>query len=280
MRQFLLTLGISGLAVATLVAASPLALAAASDWQDLGGGKARLIAAKDPVSGALDGVIEVRLDDGWKTYWRSPGSSGIAPEFDFSASRGSFVDHVNFPVPQHISAGEDRFYGYRGTVLFTFSGMAEMPDNELSLDMLIGVCEEICIPASAHLAIRADALDRSDPLAGRLVTMARSFLPEPADDRLKAVSAHRADDRIVVEIEGEVPEGETVAGIVWQAGGWNSDPVPAERQGDGSYRLSVPLHGNDTGGDMPPAGWHYTLLVESGDGKVARAVEGRIAASQ
>ena len=71
---------------AMLVAFAPAdAWSASSDWEDLGGGKARLVAELDPVSGEIHGVVEFDLDEGWKTYWRQPGGSGIPPEFDFPA---------------------------------------------------------------------------------------------------------------------------------------------------------------------------------------------------
>src|SRR5690606_15708570 len=45
----------------------------------------RLVAAETGHAGQpfLAG-IEMRLADGWKTYWRRPGDSGIAPRFDWS----------------------------------------------------------------------------------------------------------------------------------------------------------------------------------------------------
>src|ERR1700761_2209238 len=30
--------------------------------------------------------IEIKLDNGWKTYWRYPGDSGAPPTFDFAGS--------------------------------------------------------------------------------------------------------------------------------------------------------------------------------------------------
>jgi DsbC/DsbD-like thiol-disulfide interchange protein len=31
--------------------------------------------------------IQLRMDDGWKTYWRNPGDSGVPPQFDWSGSK-------------------------------------------------------------------------------------------------------------------------------------------------------------------------------------------------
>ena len=54
---------------------------AATDWIDGPKADVRLISATTAV-GDRDKIplgIEVRLDDGWKTYWRSPGDAGIPP---------------------------------------------------------------------------------------------------------------------------------------------------------------------------------------------------------
>ena len=47
-------------------------------WTDLDLSSARLLAAQTaaPVDGPLQVGIDIRLDDGWKTYWRSPGDAG------------------------------------------------------------------------------------------------------------------------------------------------------------------------------------------------------------
>ncbi|MEO1142064.1 MAG: protein-disulfide reductase DsbD domain-containing protein, partial [Pseudomonadota bacterium] len=79
------------------------AQAASSDWQDLGGGKARLIASVDPKTGVVSGAVEVQLEPGWSTYWRYPGSSGIPPRFDFSASKGFTIKEVEFPTPKLVT---------------------------------------------------------------------------------------------------------------------------------------------------------------------------------
>ena len=33
-------------------------------------------------------ALQLDLAPGWKTYWRQPGDSGLAPRFDFSQSEG------------------------------------------------------------------------------------------------------------------------------------------------------------------------------------------------
>ncbi|HEX8828430.1 MAG TPA: hypothetical protein VF778_09975, partial [Xanthobacteraceae bacterium] len=66
----------------------PAALAQdASSWDAQPHTTSRLIAgvaSKNPTATFLHAGIEIKLDPGWKTYWRDPGDSGAPPTFDFS----------------------------------------------------------------------------------------------------------------------------------------------------------------------------------------------------
>src|SRR3954468_5880088 len=56
-----------------------------SPWQRDVHSAVRLLAGSR--SGAvLLGGIAIQLQPGWKTYWRTPGDSGVPPRFDFSKS--------------------------------------------------------------------------------------------------------------------------------------------------------------------------------------------------
>ena len=50
------------------------------------GAKLRLIAQTSFDGKSFDAGLQIELEPGWKTYWRSPGSSGLPPQFSFSGS--------------------------------------------------------------------------------------------------------------------------------------------------------------------------------------------------
>src|ERR1700757_165104 len=92
---------------ATLVASS-LAIEAraqdASPWQRDGHSAVRLLAGSR--SGAvLLGGIAFQLQPGWKTYWRSPGDSGVPPRFDFTKSDNIEAVTVLWPAPMRFDDG-------------------------------------------------------------------------------------------------------------------------------------------------------------------------------
>src|SRR5215470_13156492 len=92
-------------AVALLVLAGGSAAAATGSWINDGKARVRLIAEGVNPSGQLRAGIEIELDEGWHTYWRSPGESGIAPAIDFSGSRNLGPVDIAFPPPERLDDG-------------------------------------------------------------------------------------------------------------------------------------------------------------------------------
>src|SRR5258708_29632629 len=95
----------AAIGVATTLLASLLATTAraddASPWQRDGHSAVRLLAGSR--SGAvLLGGIAFQIQPGWKTYWRTPGDSGVPPRFDFSKSDNVEAGTVMWPAPPKL----------------------------------------------------------------------------------------------------------------------------------------------------------------------------------
>jgi DsbC/DsbD-like thiol-disulfide interchange protein len=188
------------------IAASP-ASAAMTPWQDMGGGRARLVATIDPATNLVSAALEIELDEGWKTYWRQPGGSGIPPQFDFSGSKHFIPGEIEMPAPHELSAGGAKFAGYKGRTTFYFDGQALDGDGVIALDLLAGVCQEICIPAQAHFEISFADLNASDPRAETVIAVARSQLPgEPREDLHVASVRQQEDGALQVEVKASPQE--------------------------------------------------------------------------
>jgi len=182
-----------------LTASAIPADAASSKWEDLGGGKARLVATLNPNTNKVSGVVEVKLDPGWSTYWRYPGSSGIPPHFNFSDSKSFSIGDVKFPVPQLLETYDIRYAGYKKKVSFPFEGeLLATNQGKIDLNLIIGVCSEICIPARAEFKIPVRELLRSDPRAFQAITLANLSLPrQAATDKIISVENGDNNDLIV-----------------------------------------------------------------------------------
>lgn len=100
--------------------------------------------------------LEIRLNPGWKTYWRAPGDAGVPPIFEWSGANISGIE-VIWPTPEVFSQNGMRSVGYQQTVVLPVRITPRDPAKAIRLngDLNIGVCRDICVPqdltVSAHL---------------------------------------------------------------------------------------------------------------------------------
>jgi DsbC/DsbD-like thiol-disulfide interchange protein len=151
--------------VALLCAASfPAAAANVSPWDNDTRSAVRLIGAS-PISESgtriLRAGVEIKLQPGWKTYWRYPGDSGVPPAFDFSASDNVKSATVLWPAPVRFADGGGKSIGYKGGAIFPLRIVPRDPAKPVMLRLKLdyAVCETLCIPAKgkAELALSGAA---------------------------------------------------------------------------------------------------------------------------
>src|SRR3569832_917385 len=119
-------------ALASLLPSDALAQDA-SPWQKGAHAALRLLAGSR--SGAvLLGGIAVQLDPGWKTYWRTPGDSGVPPRFDFSKSDNVEAVTVMWPAPMKFDDGAGgTSLGYKQQVVLPLRIVAKNAEKPLTL---------------------------------------------------------------------------------------------------------------------------------------------------
>jgi len=162
----------------------PAAAQSASAWQSDGHAATRLIAGaavKTLDASFLRAGIEIRLDPGWKTYWRYPGDTGIPPTFDFSGSQNVKSTAVEWPAPEQFSDGAGgHSIGYVGDIILPLKVTPEntaLPST-LHLTLNYAVCGTLCVPAKAALDITlngrstdAALLDKAERLVPKHVAL-------------------------------------------------------------------------------------------------------------
>src|ERR1700685_1880353 len=166
----------AALGLAATVFASSLAIEPraqdASPWQRDGHSAVRLLAGSR--SGAvLLGGIAFQLQPGWKTYWRTPGDSGVPPRFDFSKSENIEAVTILWPAPTKSDDGAGgHSLGYHDQIVLPLRIVAKNADKPVTLraDINYAVCEKICIPveANAELAFASVASTEDSALFAAL----------------------------------------------------------------------------------------------------------------
>ncbi len=152
----------------------------ASPWQRDGHSAVRLLAGSR--SGAvLLGGIAFQLQPGWKTYWRTPGDSGVPPRFDFSKSENVEAVTVLWPAPTKFDDGAGgHSLGYHDQIVLPLRIVAKNADKPVTLRAAVNyaVCAKLCIPveANAELAFNSVASTEDSALFAALDTV-----PKPAN---------------------------------------------------------------------------------------------------
>lgn len=147
----------SVIAVCLAVVAFPLALSAgpaASAWERNPYASARLLAGGEGDAGVLVGV-QIRLEPGWKTYWRVPGESGVPPRFDWSRSSNVASVRVDWPAPVWHEDSYSTSIVYENEVVFPVTILRQTDDMPtiVRLDLAYAACRDICVPARASLVL-------------------------------------------------------------------------------------------------------------------------------
>ena len=97
--------------------------------------------------------LKLTLAPGWKTYWRSPGEAGIPPLFNWSGSDNLKSVRVHWPTPAVFQTNGIQSIGYHDQVTLPLEVTALDPTKPVRLHALVelGVCKDICLPASINL---------------------------------------------------------------------------------------------------------------------------------
>ncbi|MCH2454404.1 MAG: thioredoxin family protein [Idiomarina sp.] len=106
----------------------------------------------------LPALLHVELDEGWKTYWRSPGEGGIPPTFDWSES--SNIDDIEWrwAVPSRYSIQGIDTVGYQGSLAFPL--MIQLsPDARqahISGTLTMSSCTTVCVLTDYPIDLQVD----------------------------------------------------------------------------------------------------------------------------
>ncbi len=153
------------LALALFGAPARAADSFATDWAQGAKSQARLIAGGPGLAG-----FEIKLAPGAITYWRDPGDAGLPPTLDFSASENVASVEPLFPAPRRLpEADGGEAFGYDGGVIFPLRVTPRDPAKPVTLALQadFAVCEKVCLPAKAHLALTLPA-GAGSPYAGAI----------------------------------------------------------------------------------------------------------------
>jgi DsbC/DsbD-like thiol-disulfide interchange protein len=242
----------------------------ASPWDADQRSALRLIAGST-AGGAptLRAGIAMRIDPGWKTYWRYAGDSGLPPAFDFTGSENVKSVTVLWPAPRRFADGAGgNSIGYIGEVVFPLQVVAQDAGRPVNLRLKAdyGVCEKLCIPASGKAQLQLTGGASSQDTA---LTEAELRVPKPAAldaaGPLSVRAVHRkvttSRQRVIVDVTA--PKGTEVE--IFAEGPtpqWSLPlPEPVENGPDGTRRFAFDVDGVPPGSGIAAAQIKLTLVA-------------------
>lgn len=118
--------------------------------------------------------LELSLAPGWKTYWRSPGDAGIPPSFDWSQSENVKSVRIHWPAPSVFDTDGMQTIGYHDRVILPVEVTPINPGlpMRLAVEVQLGICDKICIPASLSLTSDLGASGGDDGIGAALAQRA------------------------------------------------------------------------------------------------------------
>jgi DsbC/DsbD-like thiol-disulfide interchange protein len=247
--------------------AAPAAAEPTSPWVSEGAASLRLVdAGQGPVAGSRLAAIAIRLDPGWKTYWRQPGASGVPPRFDFSQSSNLAEAAVSFPTPERAADADGVTNVYHDSVVIPVTVRPRDPSAPVSLRLVAdyGLCEAVCVPAHSEAALELAPGGGKDGPAAAAVRKAVELTPKPAqlgaDGELSVKRVWRTHTAAgtLLEIEVGGPPG--------------VPPLLFAETGDGDFAPAPEAVGEPSGGraqfrmafsesELPKSGLRLTLAA-------------------
>ncbi|MFC4350475.1 protein-disulfide reductase DsbD family protein [Fodinicurvata halophila] len=188
------------------------ALAAAGDWVENEHSRIRLISAQNAVgdSETLSLGVQIELDPGWKTYWRSPGDAGYPLSLDWGGSENLKEARLDWPVPHRFELFDLQTFGYEDEVVFPLSVVPEDLGEPVRLNATADylVCEEVCVPFAEELELSLPGGEAGPAREAFLIELFRSRVPKGPDEsplhiEQATFAAQEGGGRLVVEAAAE-----------------------------------------------------------------------------
>lgn len=162
---------------------------------------------------AIPVALHIVLQPGWKTYWRSPGDAGYPLQVDVSGSDNVAEARVAWPVPHRFQLFGLQTFGYGEEVAFPVMVAPLTIGAPIALKAKIRylVCEQVCIPQDAELALDLPRGEATPTSYAPLVNRFMSLVPKSGDRLGWSV------DRVAFDQQGQLVVDAKSSGEVFSA---------------------------------------------------------------
>jgi len=130
----------------------------------------RLRSANDGADAQI--MLDIRLEKGWKTYWRSPGEGGVAPEIRWQTPDVNAAWY--WPAPARFDVSGLTTQGYKGDITLPIA-LAKVLNKHLAGTLTLSTCSDVCILTDFPFTLDLD--QQADPDFARDYARAMGQIP-------------------------------------------------------------------------------------------------------
>ena len=155
--------------------------AATTPWAKLDNAEARVIYGTNE-TGAPSAAIHIKLDKGWKTYWRTSGDAGLPVVADTVGSENLKSSEILWATPtRYLDFGELQSYAYKHEVILPLKLEAQDSAAPIALKMNVkfAVCKELCQFVEHRFDLKLDAKTTLNAEEKALIAEAVKTVPVP-----------------------------------------------------------------------------------------------------
>jgi len=258
----------------------------AQPWVKSSYAKVRLIPGSsetDAGDQTIRAGVQLQLDDGWKTYWRNPGDSGLPASFDFKGSKNLKDAKVLWPAPHRFTDPYGTSIGYEKEVVFPVLVSPERADQAVDLDLKLdyAICKDICVPAEARLNLRLEPDTANPTTFDPIISHYLGKVPaeaSPQRSKLPSIREAKAElDRAtpLVVVDAHFPGGIAGADLFVEGPGNIYIPPPQSKDvgEDGAVRFTIDLGQATDGSALKGKTLNLTLVSDHGQSQSRWTVE-------
>ena len=177
----------------------------ASDWKNGYKSRVRIISgdinlkAKDRSYAG----VQLQMSKGWKTYWRSPGDTGVPPSFDWSGSKNLKNISILWPAPKKYKDEYSTSIGYKSEVILPLKITAKDTRKPVDIKLRLGygICADICVPVEKKLKLTIPPRQSGHKT---LLSRYRSMVPKSVKSTGKILNGFSIQ-KVSINLKGKKP---------------------------------------------------------------------------
>ena len=145
------------------------------------------------------GALEVFLQEGWHTYWRAPGDTGLPPTLSWDDSENVKDVKIHWEIPERKTENGLHVFAYTDVMTLPLRIALEDPEKEAVVDLKgqVMICKDICIPQKFDLTVNYT------PQKTKMEKLRTHYVVVPKGEQLDSVkigSAVADKDKLIINV--------------------------------------------------------------------------------